>query len=343
MIRSSRSPCGLCGAEQCHPLESTDRDGKPLDVVICGGCGVVRNDPIPDAEELVEFYEGRYRLEYKGTEEPKARHAARYFPRVARHILAFWRHYGPGTAILDVGCGSGEFLFLMQALGKQAAGLEPNRGYAGFCRNKLGLQVTTGGIDTFQTGRRFDHIRLCHVVEHLADPADKIRRASDWLAENGTMYVEVPDFGEYCRRKSPGRIFHYGHLYNFDADSFGQLVARAGMCIRERTGDTSAFLAKDPGSVPREIRSRPPEETLRLYRLHREGSLRSGGGVGRILSKALRLCGEQYRILTHQSHEAIGRRTARALAARLGAPSATTSPNADGVSPRHPGSGGVLG
>jgi len=248
------SECGICGSNSAHLIESHDRHGNPLRVVVCRNCGVIHNDPIPSASDLSLFYTDTYRKSYKGTSEPKLRHSARYFSDVSQHIQQYWRYYQATKRILDIGSGSGEFVFLLRELGKDSAGLEPTRDYAEFCQKRFGLNITIGEIDTFSPIGGYDHIRLHHVVEHLRDPIANLHRISKWLNKDGTIYVEVPDFERYCRVKTPGRIFHYGHIYNFDRSSFTYLVESAGLKIIERTGSTSAFLGRPDQTRPDQTR-----------------------------------------------------------------------------------------
>ena len=282
------SECGLCEANSAHLIESHDRHGKSLSVVICGNCGVIHNDPIPSASDLSQFYTYEYRKSYKGTSEPKLRHSARYFPNASQHIQQHWRYYKATKRILDIGSGSGEFVFLMRELDKDAAGLEPTRDYAEFCQKRFGLDITIGEIDTFYPIGGYDHIRLHHVVEHLRDPIANLRRISEWLNKGGTIYVEVPDFEQDCRDKTPGRMFHYGHIYNFDRSSFTYLVESAGLQILERTGSTSAFLGRPDQARPDQTR---PDQTwdipskIDFYQMHKSGKLKEKSRAAKILKK----------------------------------------------------------
>ena len=314
------SKCLLCGCHEAHLIECRDRHDGKLNVVICDGCGVVHNDPIPSACELSRFYSQQYRAVYKRTKEPKLKHAARYFPAVSRHIRKHWKHYQEADRILDVGCGSGEFLYLMREIGKQVTGLEPTRDYANHVRQKLGLDVVTGEIDTFGPAERFDHIRLCHVVEHLRDPVANLRTVSRWLSEMGTMYVEVPDFERYCRVKTPGRIFHYGHIYNFDHDTFTFMIRSAGLEIVERTGPTSAFLRRAPMGCAEPVLPAKVwaiADKASFYKMHKDGQLRSFGRMRRVLGKLRKICRESWVVLNSPNHATIATREARTLRSML--------------------------
>lgn len=96
-------------------VSDLDRQGKPLTTLLCDGCGHVFNDPIPTAEELAAFYARDYRVSYKGAARPRGRQIARNFELIER----YWRQWAQMMTnrprMLDIGAGSGEFLFVAQA------------------------------------------------------------------------------------------------------------------------------------------------------------------------------------------------------------------------------------
>ena len=142
---------------------------------------------------------------------------------------------------MDVGAGSREFLFVMSELGKTGLGVEPNEGYATYCREELGLDVRTEEIsdDLFGEGA-FDLIRLNHVVEHLADPVGQLRRVARWLSGDGVLFVEVPNIEVYCRVKSRGGMFHYGHIFNHSPWTLRAAAGLAGLAEDPRAAEACA-------------------------------------------------------------------------------------------------------
>lgn len=237
------SSCPVCGSSDAREVSDRDRRGAPLSTVLCRACGHVHNDPIPSEAELIEFYGSRYRIDYKGAAKPRGRQIARNFARVE----AFWRAHADVLTgrprMLDVGAGSGEFLFFAQGLGYEARGIEPNAGYAAYCREDLGLNVATADLASLeQDSTVYDFIRLNHVLEHLRDPVDALWRISAKLAPGGVLYVEVPDVFAYARLKSRGGMFHYGHISNFSPWTLRAAAARAGLAEFPDTADAMADL-----------------------------------------------------------------------------------------------------
>lgn len=248
------SACPVCSQSSASTISTKDRKGGDLKTVLCGACGHVYNDPIPSAAELASFYAIDYRVQYKGRETPRGRQIVRNFERAEE----FWRQWGSligsGPRILDVGAGSGEFLFLAQGLGYDASGIEPNQGYASYCRDALGLRVESCRLDEIRaSGQTYDFIRLNHVLEHLPNPQDSLETIRDMLSPDGLLYVEVPNVSSYAQIRTRGRMFHYGHISNFSPWTLRAVAARAGLeehpdCVAEQADQTATFFRKGPAA-----------------------------------------------------------------------------------------------
>lgn len=296
-----------------------DRRGRPLRTVVCMDTGLVRNDPIPGDAELARFYAEDYRKEYKSAATPRRRQVLRNFRRAAAHIRGFRDVLTPARRVLDVGAGSGEFAFLMQALGKEVTGVEPNEGYAAWCREALGLDVRTAHLapDLFSPGS-FDLIRLNHVLEHLNDPVGYLRMIADWLAPGGRLWVEVPNIEVYAREKSVGNMFHYGHIFNFNPWTLRAAAGLAGLEELEQTAarcrdTTGAFFVR--GRVLPESAAVDPangRRVLELIRKHYAGEFRKGKAA-RPLARIGARVEETVTGLILGSPRSIGLRLARGL------------------------------
>lgn len=97
--------------------------------------------------------------------------------------------------VLDLGCGRGEFLSLMQDNGINATGVDMYEPYADYCRMK-GLNVTAGdGIAHLAGLDEVDGIFVGQVVEHLK-PHQIIslcNTAYEKLSEGGCIIIETPN------------------------------------------------------------------------------------------------------------------------------------------------------
>ena len=255
-------PCQLCGETEHVAVSRADRDGRPLHTVLCTGCGVVTNDPIPSDDELAAFYRTDYRAAYKGSVEPRKRQVWRNFRRMRAYFADHHDVLSERRTCLEIGSGSGEFLFLAKSMGLDCVGIEPNEAYAEYSRTKLGLDVRTQTIETteFQPGS-FDFIRLAQVLEHMRDPVRSLKTLRRWLSDDGIFYVEIPDLEWAAERMVKGRIFHFGHIFNFNHFTLRLAAGLAGFeelpFSRDQLGGTGrGFFRKRDGAfvVPAEAR-----------------------------------------------------------------------------------------
>lgn len=230
----ARSACPLCGSHDAHPLAERDgKTGTALKTVVCEGCGLGRIDPLPTAQELAQWYAQHYRQDYKAAHSPAMRHVLRA-ARIARerwHWLQHRQALTKGAKALDVGASSGEFVAALGHAGLHATGLEPHRGYAGFARNILGLDVRNAGLDDIKTelpDTRFSLISMFHVLEHLVEPVAQLRRLAAMLEADGVLFLEVPDTRRMC---APHTLYFRAHALHFTPQTLRALARAAGLDV----------------------------------------------------------------------------------------------------------------
>jgi SAM-dependent methyltransferase len=163
----------------------------------------------------------------------------RMIPRVTRSRAALVdreiRHLPatPGGRLLDVGSGSGEFVAQMAALGWRAEGVEPDPAAVASAR-EAGLPVTQGtlsDLDPAEHADAFDAVTLSHVIEHLHDPAEDLRRIRPLLRPGGLLWIATPNlealglrrFGRDWVNLDPPR-----HLVLFTRASLERLLRDTG-------------------------------------------------------------------------------------------------------------------
>jgi 2-polyprenyl-3-methyl-5-hydroxy-6-metoxy-1,4-benzoquinol methylase len=143
----------------------------------------------------------------------------------------------PNGRLLDVGCGSGEWLLLMRELGWEAEGIDfDERAVEVATRN--GLRVRCGGVEQQNyASESFDAVVLNHVIEHLPDPVGTLLECARILRPGGTLVVCTPNSGslghklfkQSWRGLEPPR-----HLHIFSEAAMRRLVERGrfrSVCI----------------------------------------------------------------------------------------------------------------
>jgi len=137
----------------------------------------------------------------------------------------------PNGRLLDVGCGSGDWLLTMREFGWQVAGNDFDR-QAVHAAGEKGLQVNLGSLeDQHLPDNSFDAITLHHVIEHLPDPIQTLKECFRILRPGGKLILFTPNceslshslFKSDWRGLEPPR-----HLHIFSLGSMAQLLLKAG-------------------------------------------------------------------------------------------------------------------
>lgn len=151
--------------------------------------------------------------------------------KVDHELMRSFSHSPTRQLLLDVGCGSGQFLSLIKHAGWQVKGIDFDPQAVAAAR-QLGLDVDLGGLDILTEQQdAYDAITLSHVIEHIFDPADALKQCFRLLRSGGMLWIETPNldstghsrYGRNWRGLEPPR-----HLVLFTWSSLKSLLERAG-------------------------------------------------------------------------------------------------------------------
>ena len=155
----------------------------------CLGCGLGRTDPPPSDPYAAEAALGDMS---PGTEDLRLSSnidtfASPWAEEIARALIV----ERVPTEVLDIGCGEGDLVAILQGKGFSASGIELRPRAVHLARQLRKLPVEIGSIDSFLQNPRFvGTIVLSHVLEHLPDPLEAIRA----LAKHTTaLVIAVPN------------------------------------------------------------------------------------------------------------------------------------------------------
>jgi 2-polyprenyl-3-methyl-5-hydroxy-6-metoxy-1,4-benzoquinol methylase len=79
--------------------------------------------------------------------------------------------------------------------GYEAKGVEPSERFCKFAKECYGVEVELGYLDQSLNfkNEKFDVITLFHVMEHVSSPHKLLKDISNYLKEDGIVYIEVPN------------------------------------------------------------------------------------------------------------------------------------------------------
>jgi SAM-dependent methyltransferase len=220
----------------------------------CEACQLWWLDPKPDEREIGRFYADYFTHTPVATDPVNSSVVRAYLRRygyggsrllhAATRVvpwmddlaggLVSWLPARPNGTLLDVGCGSGEFLRRMRALGWAVRGVESDQAAVDIARRVHGLDVRTETLANLRDAS-FDAVTMHHVIEHVPDPPGFIRDAGRLLRQGGVLVIVTPNsqslasgwFGRNWVHWDPPR-----HLHVFSRRSLRVVVERAGLSCK---------------------------------------------------------------------------------------------------------------
>lgn len=134
-------------------------------IVACGRCHIARTEPPPASISYVDQdFHGQFT--YRSADD---------LPRMWRKGLEMQRallcrHLPANARVLEIGCGQGLLLRLLEEAGLQVSGIEPSHAATEIAR-AAGLKVTTGYFTSAASLQGpFDAVVVSHVLEHIERP-----------------------------------------------------------------------------------------------------------------------------------------------------------------------------
>lgn len=152
----------------------------------------------------------------------------RYGVSLVEHTFRFIRP----RSWLDFGAGGGELLLAATAAGvDEVVGVELDH-YARAVAGRRNLEVAE--CLTEFAGRTFEVVSASHVLEHVEDPLETLRRLADKVSQTGAMVICQPTPRGIVPNLWPAQWpgWRLGeHLWHFTPRSMTRLVVEAGMAV----------------------------------------------------------------------------------------------------------------
>lgn len=146
------------------------------------------------------------------------------------------------SAILDVGCGSGEWLEKLSDIGfKNITGIDLYN--VNKLKAKRKWNFISGEIFDIKD-IKFDIIVFHHSFEHMKDPVKVLTKVKELLNTNGVCIIRIPVMGKYAwkvYKENWVQIDAPRHLYLYTVKAIKYLSRQAGLSLRKVIYDSDEF------------------------------------------------------------------------------------------------------
>ncbi|MEM6735218.1 MAG: class I SAM-dependent methyltransferase [Bacteroidota bacterium] len=200
--------------------------GESFALNICNKCSLVFTNPRPDEKSLYKYYESNKYISHTN----KSNNLLNLLYKLVRIYtikkkIKLIQQYSKNKAILDYGCGTGDFLQACKKNGFHTIGFEPNE-EAKIQAQSKNLRLVNNLKDLKE---KVDIITAWHVIEHVHSLRETIKDLKKSLKDEGILFVAVPNIKSYDALHYKEYWAAYDvprHLYHFTQTSFGMLVAK---------------------------------------------------------------------------------------------------------------------
>lgn len=228
--------CRVCGGVDYATVTTGIRDWEygvdgVFDQRLCKVCGIVQLEPFPKLEDLRQAYEVPYhgyavatkkgllyRVLFRANEWRLQRRLGALVPQSAR--------------LLDIGCGTGQFLAGLKFLRPGACDGVDFSPVAVAAARRNGVEAVHGVFLAMQPpDRPYDVLFMNNYLEHTLEPLAELAHAKRFLVPGGRLLGELPNFNSVDRRVfGPfwGGNHVPRHTFQFTPSSLSHLLDQAG-------------------------------------------------------------------------------------------------------------------
>lgn len=194
--------------------------------------------PQPTLEKLPEYYQSEDYISHTDSKRNLLEKVYHIVKSIAlkRKLKLINKVSKTNKNLLDVGCGTGDFIQTALLDNWTVSGIEPNEQARQIANQKANNNVfDVQELLKFEK-HSFDVITLWHVLEHLPKLEEHISILDRLLKPNGVLIIAVPNYNSYDANYYKEFWAAYDvprHLWHFSQNAISKLVAQAGLKVTE--------------------------------------------------------------------------------------------------------------
>jgi 2-polyprenyl-3-methyl-5-hydroxy-6-metoxy-1,4-benzoquinol methylase len=201
--------------------------GESFDLYLDEEFQFLKTTPKPSLEKLPSYYHSEDYISHTDSNktllEKIYQIARKYALGKKRRLIE--KHFSK-KSLLDIGCGTGDFLLEMKNHGWQVTGYEPESK-----AKQIAVQKGVGVTEDLNQlpEQSFDVITLWHVLEHVPNLQEQLQQLKRLLKPKGLIIIAVPNFKSFDAHYYQEFWAAYDvprHLWHFSKNSIRLLFAK---------------------------------------------------------------------------------------------------------------------
>jgi len=198
---------------------------------LCGDCGYAGTFENLSEDTLNNSYSNTYYQERYADTAALTKLRVDQYSLDIKTLNRYISPQDPPINVLDIGSGTGVFLGLLP--GTHKYGVEINDAAVSNGEYKSYGAFVFNDVKQLPSDLKFDLISMRGVIEHLADPFEKLELVSNFLERNGTFYIcATPDNDSPCAmvfREKWNQFCPPLHIHHFSRRSLSFLCGKHGL------------------------------------------------------------------------------------------------------------------
>jgi len=212
--------------------------GESFELFYDSELDMLETHPQPGKDGVVRYYKSK---DYISHTDSKRNLFEKLYHRVRRMSLKrklkiINNAISESKRLLDIGCGTGDFLSLAMEDAWDVTGIEPNDKARAVANMKTDNKVFDSPYINQLDDGSFDVITLWHVLEHLPDLDEQISKLSTLLKSDGRLIIAVPNFKCFDAGYYKSYWAAYDaprHFWHFSQSAIEKLFLNEKMTIQE--------------------------------------------------------------------------------------------------------------
>lgn len=210
--------------------------GEEFELIQNAEYGFLETSPQPSSEKLPDYYKSEDYISHTDSQRnlfEKVYHLVRSIS-LKKKLKLINSFSSESKKLLDVGCGTGDFLQTASENNWTVSGIEPNKQARKFANEKTNDSVFEIEQLLKYEESSFDVITLWHVLEHLPNLENHLKVFKKLLKSNGTLIIAVPNYKSYDAKYYKQFWAAYDvprHLWHFNKTSISKLVSKQHMKV----------------------------------------------------------------------------------------------------------------
>lgn len=235
--------CPICDSlETAKVFDAVDHFAtrEVFPVYDCQNCGFRFTNYFPSEDNIGKYYDTPDYISHSDSKKGLINHLYHFFrKRMLKKKIELVLKYSFDSKnisdkksqrpirLLDIGCGTGYFLKEAREKGVKVSGIEKNSKAREYAISNFDLDVKSEDCLWEIENESFDVITLWHVLEHMQNLNEVVKKLNNILTTDGVLVLALPNYKSYDAKKYKEFWAAYDvprHLWHFSPDTVKSIL-----------------------------------------------------------------------------------------------------------------------